>query len=103
MWPAEDAEEESTPQEQMVRDEIAAEADRWAELVQRHSLCVPADPFEFLGESAALADFALSADRSTVTSTIAIRQAGFSQFIDTAQSVRDWIAKWREQGMLPPR
>ena len=95
--------EQGEPEAYSVRDEIAAEAGRWAELVQRHSLPVAADPFEYLGESAALADFALAADRSTVTSTIAIRQAGFGQFIDTAQSVRNWIAKWREQGMLPPR
>lgn len=86
-----------------VRDEIAAESERWGALVRRHELPVPTDPFEYLGESAALADYALAADRSVVTSTIAIRQAGFSRFIDTASSVRSWINRWRDMGMLPPR
>lgn len=82
---------------------IAAEADRWAALVRRHELDAPTDWRELLGESAALADFALgNCSQSVLTSTIKIRQAGFNDCIDTRQSVVRWIERWRTEKLLPP-
>jgi len=92
-----------TPASYSVRAEIRARAETWGELVRRHGLDVPEDPDEYLGESAALSDFALAADRNVITSNIAIRQAGFHTFIDTAESVIGWIRRWRTEGLLPPR
>jgi nucleoside-diphosphate-sugar epimerase len=91
------------PETYSVRAEIAAHAETWAALVNDHDLPVPADPAEYLGESAALSDFALAADRDVIESTIKIRRAGFHDCIDTAESVVTWIRRWRAEGMLPPR
>jgi nucleoside-diphosphate-sugar epimerase len=86
-----------------VRAEIAAHAATWAALVETHGLPVPADPALYLGESDALSDFALAADRDVIESTVKIRRAGFAECIDTAESVVKWIRRWRAEGMLPPR
>ena len=76
----------------------------WSRLVSRHGLRVPDDPAVFLGESAWLSDFVLgNCSRTVLTSTVKLRQAGFHDCIDTAQSVVKWIRRWREAGMLPPR
>jgi nucleoside-diphosphate-sugar epimerase len=84
-----------------------AEIDRnraiWAELVRRHDLPVPEDVRAYLGESAALADFALDSPRNVVTSGIKLRRAGFHEVVDSAESVVKWIARWRAEGLLPPR
>lgn len=91
------------PARYSVRTEIAANASTWAALVREHGLPVPEDWAAYLGESAALSDFALAADRDVIESTIKIRQAGFQECIDTAESVAKWIRRWRSEGMLPPR
>jgi nucleoside-diphosphate-sugar epimerase len=69
-----------------VRAEIADRAGDWARLVQLHKLDLPADPLAYLGESAALSDFALNGDRNVVTSTIAIRRPAFT-IVSTAPKV----------------
>jgi nucleoside-diphosphate-sugar epimerase len=86
-----------------LRAEIAANAPVWTDLVQKHRLPVPAEPDAYLGGSASLADLALMGDRNVITSTIKIRQAGFTECIDTAACVTKWIRRWRKAGMLPPR
>ncbi|MDB6062525.1 MAG: hypothetical protein JWM78_2628 [Verrucomicrobiaceae bacterium] len=92
------------PQPISVVAAIAAQADMWKQLVARHQLNAPADWKEFLGESAALADFQLNnCGRSVLTSTIKIRQAGFHDCIDSAVSVVGWIRRWRDEKLLPPR
>ncbi len=86
-----------------VVEEISARAADWAELVRKNGMTVPEDPMEYLGESAALSDFALAADRNVITSTVKIRQAGFHVFEDSAESVVRWIRRWRAEGLLPPK
>jgi nucleoside-diphosphate-sugar epimerase len=87
-----------------VQDYVKDHAATWGRLVRRHSLKVDEDPFAYLGESYALADYTLDkAWRSIVLSNIAILKAGFTDCIDTGESIRGWIARWRELGMLPPR
>ena len=79
------------------------QAARWAALVDQYNLQAPANWYEFLGESCALADFVLNnCGRSVLTSTIKIRQAGFSQCMDSSDCVIKWIRRWRDQGLLPP-
>jgi nucleoside-diphosphate-sugar epimerase len=107
LWPVVAAEmglPAGAPQPMSIRASIAAEAPRWAAIVHRHGLSVDEDPGAFLGESGALADFALNnCARSILTSTIRIRQAGFHDCVDTAESVVGWIRRWRAEGLLPPR
>lgn len=91
------------PEPRSLAEAVAADAGLWAQLVHRHRLAAPADWRDFLGESCALADFALNhCDRTVVTSTIKIRQAGFADCVDTSASVIGWLRRWREQGLLPP-
>lgn len=93
-----------TTQPMSLRDGINGQSERWASLVRRHGLTVDENPAAFLGESSALADFAFeNCGRSLLTSTIRIRQAGFHDCIDTAESVVKWIRRWRSEGLLPPR
>lgn len=91
------------PQAMSVRAYVDGEVERWRALVRRHRLTVD-DRLAFLGESASLLDFAVNnTDRPIVTSTIRIRQAGFAECIDTADSVVGWIRRWREERLIPPR
>lgn len=86
-----------------VRAYIAARAEIWAEIVRAHALNAPADVMAFLGESGALADFLLgNCQRTVLTSTIRLRQAGFAGSMDTEDRMTYWIGRWREQGLLPP-
>jgi nucleoside-diphosphate-sugar epimerase len=86
-----------------VRDAVFGRGDAWGELVRKHRLAAPEDPRAFLGESCALADFALGhCARSVLTSTIKIRQAGFHECVDTADSVVKWLKRWRKDRLLPP-
>jgi nucleoside-diphosphate-sugar epimerase len=86
-----------------VRESVFGAAGLWRELVRRHGLVAPEDPRVFLGESCALADFALGHCAHTVlTSTIKIRQAGFHDCVDTADSVVKYLRRWRDDRLLPP-
>jgi nucleoside-diphosphate-sugar epimerase len=87
-----------------VRETVFERTLLWRDLVRRHGLAVPEDPRVFLGESCSLADFALGhCAHSVLTSTIKIRQAGFHECIDTADSVVKYIRRWRGDRLLPPR
>lgn len=92
------------PEPQSLVDAVGARADLWAALVGEHNLRAPEDWQVFLGESCALADFALNnCGRTVVTSTIKIRRAGFAECMDSADCVRKWIRRWRRDRLLPPR
>jgi nucleoside-diphosphate-sugar epimerase len=92
-----------TPEPRSVRAAIFDRAAAWGALVRKHRLVVPEDPQQFLGESGALADFALgNCSQTVLTSTIKIRQAGFHDCVDTAVSVTSWLRRWRDQRLLPP-
>ena len=75
----------------------------WADIVRQHSLRASEDVMAFLGESGALADFLLgNCQRTMLTSTVRLRQAGFTDCMDTEERMAYWIGRWREQGLLPP-
>jgi nucleoside-diphosphate-sugar epimerase len=91
------------PRPASVHTAIANEAGRWAAMVRDHQLGAPVDVGVMLGESGALADFALgNCAQSVLTSTIKIRQAGFHDSVDTADSVLGWLHRWRAERLLPP-
>lgn len=86
-----------------LRAYIGARASLWRDLVRRHDLAASADVMAFLGESGALADFMLgNCDRSVLTSTIRLRQAGFTACMDSADRLRQWIGRWQDERLLPP-
>lgn len=91
------------PSPMSVRAYVDGEVERWAGMVRRHGLSVD-ERLAFLGESASLVDFAVNAtDRPILTSTIKIRQAGFHDCMDSAESVVGSLRRWRAERMIPPR
>ena len=86
-----------------LRAYIAGRQPIWAAIVREHGLNASEDVMAFLGESGALADFLLgNSDRSVLTSTIRLRQAGFTRCLDTGVRMREWIARWHSERLLPP-
>jgi nucleoside-diphosphate-sugar epimerase len=91
------------PTPMSVRAYVDGEVERWAAMVRRHGLSVD-ERLAFLGESASLVDFAVNnTNRPILTSTIKIRQAGFHDCRDTAESVVEWLRRWRTERLIPPR
>ncbi len=75
----------------------------WDRIVARHGL--QAHSLDGLvGGSWQFADFAFSRTHSTASllSTIKIRQAGFSDCIDTEASLAGWLRTLQDQRILPP-
>lgn len=75
----------------------------WAALVQQHDL-VPTTLANLVGSSWQFADFAFSRTHSTASllSTIKIRQAGFSDCIDTEVSLAWELQQLQDRRVLPP-
>lgn len=88
----------AAPQPMSLTEQMADKAPAWARLVQEHGLIdiaysdVSAWPF---------ADAVLSTDHDMVQSTIKIRRAGFTDCVDTHDSVIRHLARLREHGYLP--
>lgn len=91
-----------TPHPKSIATEMDRKADQWSRLSKKYQLSAPDDWYEFLGESCALADFALAANRHVITSTIKLRQAGFHDCLDSHDCVKKWIRHWRQLKLLPP-
>jgi hypothetical protein len=81
-------------------------AGEWADLVDRHDLCVPRQMAGFVGASWAYADILLGSigrrALPSLLSTVKIRQAGFSDCIDTEDMFRYWFAELRRRRWFPP-
>jgi len=75
----------------------------WAALVQQHGL-VPTTLAGLVGSSWQFADFAFSRTHSVASllSTIKIRQAGFTDCIDTEESLAFELAELQRRRILPP-
>jgi nucleoside-diphosphate-sugar epimerase len=92
-------------------DELPARQDQWAGLVDRWELQAPRDIVEFCGYNSIIyADTQLSgrrppgADPSPIlNSTIAVRQAGFPDCIDTEDMFAKWFRRLQDDRVLPPR
>jgi len=77
----------------------------WDRIVARENLH-PIPLKAFLGESHHYVDMLLRIDaraigRPNLLSTIKIRQAGFTDCIDSLESVGNWINEMRERQLIP--
>ena len=95
------------PQPCSMVEELPRRQDEWAAIVKKYNLTAPPDVREFVGESAALADFCLACGRQQapppmLVSTIKLRQAGFHECMDTEDMFRKWIRRFQELRWLPP-
>ena len=82
------------------------EAAQWAALVDRHGLDAPRDIVDFVGyNSLVYADQLLAghdpAEGPVLNSTIAVRQAGFTECMDTEDMFGDIFRRLRECRVLP--
>lgn len=83
----------------------------WAALVDRYRLRAAKSIVELVGyNSLVYADFLVSGPGASgpdiagpvLNSTIAIRQAGFHECMDTEDMFRKWLRRLQERGVLPP-
>jgi nucleoside-diphosphate-sugar epimerase len=82
----------------------------WAALVERHGLDAAPSIVDFVGyNSLVYADWMVSGTRGrggaagpALNSTIAIRQAGFHDCMDTEDMFRAWFRSLQARGVLPP-
>lgn len=92
-------------------EELPKQADAWRAIVRKYRLAAPEDLAAMVGGSMELAG---GGARRTETdaprrrtgghsSTIAIRQAGFHDCMDSEDSVRKWIRRYQELRLIPPR
>ena len=95
---------ESRPQR--LTEVMPPRAAEWSRIVDRHSLSSPRDMAAFVGGSWAYADILFGSlgarPLPALLSTIKIRQAGFTDCIDTEDMFREWFARLQEARLLPP-
>jgi nucleoside-diphosphate-sugar epimerase len=80
-------------------------ADEWDAIRQRHALAAPGLA-EFVGESFHYADFCMaygapSTPPPALVSTIKLRQAGFTEVMDTEAMFAKWFRRFQQQHLLP--
>jgi nucleoside-diphosphate-sugar epimerase len=91
-------------------EELPQRNDQWAELVERYELQAPSNIVDFCGYNSIIyADTQLSGRRRPgpdpgpiLNSTIAARQAGFHDCIDTEDMFVKWFRRLQEDRVLPP-
>jgi nucleoside-diphosphate-sugar epimerase len=87
-------------------EELPAKQPQWAALVDRYALRCPTSIVDFVGyNSLVYADQLLAGHDSPVgpvlNSTIAVRQAGFQECMDTEQMFRKWFERLQQERLLP--
>ena len=93
------------PEPMCLAAEMPEKALVWAEVVERHGLRSPG-LMEFVGDSFVYADLHFGLERThaappNMMSTIKLRQAGFSDCIDSEDMLVEWI-EWMQQEKLIP-
>ena len=88
-------------------DELPARQPQWATIVDRYALRAPRNILDLVGfNSLVYADQLLGGHDPTVgpvlNSTIAIRQAGFGDCMDTEDMFRKWCQRLEQERLLPP-
>jgi nucleoside-diphosphate-sugar epimerase len=86
---------------------LPARASEWDVIRKRHGLRAP-EIDEFVGESLHYADFCMAHGATTaippaLVSDVKLRQAGFSEVMDTEVMFRKWFALFQQLRLLPPR
>lgn len=99
------------PAPQSLVETTAKEGAAWERLRAKYGLAAPGID-EFVGESFQYADFcfAYGADPNTtswgqaaIVSTVKIKQAGFTEVVDTEVMLRRFIKLFQDEKLLPPR
>jgi hypothetical protein len=109
IWPAiadEMGMEVGEPRPHSLAETLPTRQDEWAELVAKHHLAAPPKVVEFLGENSLLYTDMLLAGavrpaNPILNSTIAARQAGFPDCIDSEDMFRKWVRRFREKRLIP--
>jgi hypothetical protein len=86
---------------------LPSQAERWAGLVAAHELAAPPDLMAFAGaNSIVYADMLLAGAPAPsvpiLNSTIAVRQAGFADCMDSEDMFRKWARRMHERRLVPP-
>jgi nucleoside-diphosphate-sugar epimerase len=86
---------------------LPSESDHWREIVRKHNL-VDHTIDSLVGDSRFYADALFATGRDapappSLVSTIKIRQAGFTESIDTADMFAHWFAELQRLKILPPK
>jgi nucleoside-diphosphate-sugar epimerase len=89
-------------------EEMPAHEREWEAIVDRYALRAPRRLADMVGQSFVYADLLLGAGRDAspqpqLVSTIKIRQAGFTDCVDSEDDVVQWISRLQARGLLPPR
>jgi nucleoside-diphosphate-sugar epimerase len=93
------------PEPQRLGDSMPARAAEWDAIRAKYGLRSPGIQ-EFVGESFHYADFVMAYGSQfrtppAIVSTVKLRQAGFTEVIDTEAMFRKWFALLRQQRLLP--
>jgi nucleoside-diphosphate-sugar epimerase len=93
------------PRPQRLAETMPGRAGTWASLVAEHRLRAPG-LMEWVGDSYVYVDMLFNVGRDrppppTLLSTIALRQAGFHECIDTESMLVDWLGWLRTRRLLP--
>lgn len=86
---------------------LPEQAGDWNDIRDRYGLRAP-ELSAFVGESHHYMDFTLTPGvpkrtAAALVSTIRLRQAGFTECMDTEAMFRKWIRIYQEAGLLPPK
>jgi nucleoside-diphosphate-sugar epimerase len=87
--------------------ELPAASDEWAAIVRKYGLAAPEDITAFVGENSMVyTDMVLSGSRGErpqmLNSTIAARQAGFADCVDSEDMFVELLRGLQEKRLLPP-
>jgi len=88
-------------------EELPRRGDQWSHLVDRFDLRAPRDILAFVGRNSLVyADGLLSGEvppaGPVLNSTVAVRQAGFHDCMDTETMFRKWFQRLRDLRLVPP-
>jgi len=88
-------------------EELPKRDAEWAAIVDKYNLTAPRSVLDFVGYNSLIyADNMLANDPPTgapmLNSTIAARQAGFADCMDTEDMFRKWFRQLQADGALPP-
>jgi hypothetical protein len=92
----------------LLAEEMPRRAAEWEAIVDRYELRAPRSLDAFVGQSFVYADLLLGYGRDRVpmpqlVSTIKIRQAGFTDCLDSEAVLASWFDQLRSRRLIPPR
>ena len=87
-------------------EEMPRRHGEWEAIVDRYGLRAPRSLDDFVGQSFVYADLLLGLGRTVVplpqlVSTIKIRQAGFTECVDSEDDLASWFERLQARRLLP--